>query len=335
MNHAELERLADGVIATIREKPKQPFSFTWLAEQLESNPDHVQQAVHHAAAWGYELEVRRNERVTFVSAPDSLTATEIQYDLRTKWLGKNVLAYRSVKSTNDIATEMGNSGAVEGTVITAEQQTAGRGRLGRSWFSPIGTGVYASVIFRPAFEPEYAPGMSIMTALALADAVVAVSPGEAKLKGTAIKWPNDILIGKRKLAGILTELSTEDKQISHVIVGVGININQLDEDFPEEIEDIATSLRRELGRKVNRVKLLQSFLRNLEKQYEQYLVHRLEKDHTRLREYSAIIGREIALQAGRARMEGVVRDIDNQGRLLLETADGIIAVIAGEVTVIK
>lgn len=335
MNHAQLEQLADAVIALIREKPAQPFSFDWLAGELKTDDESVRQAVAHASAWGYELEVRQNERVQFVAPPDSLTATEIQYDLRTKWLGKSVLAYRSVKSTNDIAAEMANAGMAEGTVIVAEQQTAGRGRLGRSWYSPIGNGIYVSVIFRPAFEPEHAPGMAIMTVLALLDAVINCSPSDFRLKAARIKWPNDLLIGEKKVAGILTELSTEDKQISHVVVGIGINVNETDDDFPEDIADIATSLRRELDRKVNRVALLQAFLRNLEKQYETYLIHRLEKDHNKIRQYSSLIGRDIILQAGRSRIEGHVNDIDAEGRLVLKTASGVETVIAGEVSVVK
>jgi BirA family biotin operon repressor/biotin-[acetyl-CoA-carboxylase] ligase len=335
MNHAELEKLADAILARIRVKPHQPFSFSWLANQYKCGVEEVRQAIHHASAWGYEIDIKPDGWLLFVAAPDSLTATEIQHDLRTKWVGKSVLAYRSVKSTNDIAAEMANAGAPDGAVICAEQQTAGRGRLGRSWFSPIGTGIYVSTIFRPAFAPEYAPGMSIMTALALADAIVAISPADARLKQVSIKWPNDILIGERKLAGILTELATEDKTISHVVIGVGINVNQADDDFPEEIEDIATSLRRELGRTVHRVTLLQTFLHNLERQYQKYLVHRLEKDHERIRGYSSLIGKDIVLQAGRVRMEGKVRDIDSEGRLVLETAKGVEPVIAGEVTVMK
>ena len=335
MKHDELEKLADAVIAVIRKKPLQPFSFSWLADEVESDIESVQQAVHHAAAWGYELEVRQNERVTFVAPPDSLTATEIQYDLQTKWLGRNVLAYRSVKSTNDIAVEMANSGAVEGTIITAEQQTEGKGRLGRVWFSPMGSGIYVSAIFRPAFVPEYAPGMSIMTALALYEAVQNCSPSEPHLKTLSLKWPNDLMIGNRKLAGILTELATEDRNIHHVVVGVGINVNECAEDFPEELAGTATSLRCELGRKFNRVDLLQSFLRSLEKQYETYLLHRLEKDHDRIRKYSMLIGKDITLQSGRMRMEGKVQDIDADGRLILETSNGVEKIIAGEVTIVK
>ncbi|MBD3257947.1 biotin--[acetyl-CoA-carboxylase] ligase [candidate division GN15 bacterium] len=335
LNHADLEKLADAVVAVIREKPNQSFSFSWLADELKTDSDAIQQAVHHATGWGYGLEIRRNERVQFISPPDSLFATEIQYDLRTKWLGKTVLSYRAVKSTNDLAAEMANAGAAEGTVITAEQQIEGRGRLGRTWFSPFGSGVYVSVIFRPAFEPESAPGMSVMTALALLDAIVACSPGEARLKQISLKWPNDLLIGGRKVAGILTELATEDRVISHVVIGIGINVNASPNEFPEEIADTATSIYREIGRKINRVELLRAFLRNLEKQYSTYLVHGLKKDHDKIRKYSSLIGHEVTLQAGRVRMQGLVKDIDADGRLMLQTDDGLQPIIAGEVTVVK
>ena len=166
-------------------------------------------------------------------------------------IGHQVHAYQSVKSTNDIAVRLAESGAPDGTIVTAEQQTGGRGRFGRVWHSPSGCGVYLSVILRPTLHPEQAPGMSIMTALALAETLSEYLPGKIQ-----IKWPNDVLISGKKTAGILTKLSADHKRISYVVIGVGININHRSENFPDELKPIATSVRIGLRRKCDRVALL-------------------------------------------------------------------------------
>ena len=330
MNHTELERAADDLIACLRKKPKEYISWEKLASRLGLDRDKLIAALEVAASWDYKIKVRKKLGASFIAPPDFLTATEISHRLPARWLGKNLLCYGSVKSTNDIATEMAERGAVEGTIVTAEEQTKGRGRLGRHWHSPAGTGVYLSVVFRPRLRPDNAPGLSIATAVALADTLNVYLPNDVR-----VKWPNDVLVRGRKIAGILTELSAEGSRINHVIVGVGINVNQRAGEFPEEIRSLATSLRREVKRKVDRVRLLQQFLKNLEKQYEQYQVHRLAKSQAKIRRYSSLIGHEITIKAGKHQTTGVARDIDSDGCLILETAQGLVPVIAGEVTVVK
>ncbi|MCP4685638.1 MAG: biotin--[acetyl-CoA-carboxylase] ligase [bacterium] len=330
MNRTELEKLADHLIVYIRKKPEEYFDWKRLEAKLNLDREQLDAVLEFAASWDYKIRVRKKLGVAFIAPPDSLTATEISHKLATRWLGRNLFCYQAVKSTNDIAAEMSEQGAVEGTVITAEQQTRGRGRLGRHWHSPTGTGIYLSVLFRPNLRPDNAPGISIATAVALADTLEEYLPNDVR-----IKWPNDILIRGRKMAGILTELSAEGSRINHVIVGIGININQRAGGFPDEIKTIATSLRREVKRKVNRVELLQKFLKNLEKQYERYLIHRLEKSRAKLRRYSSLLGREITIRAGKSLTTGIARDIDADGCLILETAEGEVPIIAGEVTIVK
>lgn len=330
MNRAELEQVADDLVACIRKNPGEYFDWGRLGAQLSLERDQLEAVLEVAASWDYKIKVRKKLGVAFIAPPDSLTATEISHQLPTRWLGKNLFCYRSVKSTNDIAAEMAERGAIEGTVVTAEQQTKGRGRLGRHWHSPTGTGIYLSVVFKPRLRPDNAPGISIAAAVALADTLDVYLPNDVR-----IKWPNDVLIRGRKIAGILTELSAEGSRINHVIVGVGINVNQRAGEFPEEIKSIATSLRREVKRKVDRVEFLHQFLKKLERQYESYLVHRLQKSLTKLRRYSSLIGHEITIRAGKSQTTGVARDIDADGCLILETAQGTVSIIAGEVTIVK
>jgi len=326
---AILNTIADDLLLKIRRRPGQPVRLSSLEKSLKVNRNTVEEALALLASYDYRLK-KRKETVTFVASPDALTATEITYKLKTRWLGLQVMAFNSIKSTNDIATQMAEQGAAEGTIVTAEKQTRGRGRFSRSWFSPAGTGIYLSIILRPEFPPENAPGISVMTAVALADVLSGYCPGEIR-----IKWPNDVLACGKKIAGILTELSAERNRINYVIVGVGINVNHGAGNFPEEIRRTATSLRRCLKRKVNRVELLQSFLVQFEKQYNSYRQHRLRKSLPRIRRYSSLIGQEVKVRSGRTVIEGKAVDINADGCLILERDGRRTTISAGEVTVIK
>jgi len=326
----DLEQLADRLIALIRTKPDVFYPWSKLARRLTTDLESIQRAVETAAAWDYKLKVRKTLGVAFVAAPDSLIPSEILHTLRTRRLGRTLHTFQTVQSTNDLASQYAESGAPEGTIVTAEQQTRGRGRLGRIWFSPPGIGIYLSVILRPTLPPEAAPGLSVLTALALAETLTHYEPGLVQ-----IKWPNDVLINSRKTAGILTELSAERSRTIHVVVGVGINVNQQPGMFPPELRPHATSLRRELRRKVDRPALLRAFLYQLEREYDQYLRHRLRKALPRLRKYSSLINRQVTIQSGQSRTTGSVTDIDLDGRLVLKTAHGVETVVAGEVTVVK
>ncbi len=330
MNLVELEKIADDLILLTRKKTGERFDRNSILGNLKVNEQTLQSALEIAGKWGYELTTDSAGRVAFIDAPDSLTATETGYNLGTNWLGKNLVAYSSAKSTNDLAAEAAQAGAEHGTVITAEEQTKGRGRLGREWYSPPGSAIYVSIILRPDFLPADAPGISIMTAVALADSLTLLLPDQIQLK-----WPNDIHIRGRKVAGILTELSADQDKINHLVVGVGINVNQLFEDFPRELQPIATSLRRECGHELRRVDVLQSFLRQFESEFDLYLEHRLAKSHDKIRGFSSLIGREITVSSGKKQRTGIVEDIDVEGRLILQTDEGRFPIIAGEVTVVK
>jgi len=325
----DLETLADQILLEIRPKPGRPCSFGSLAKRFRVSEPDIAAALSLIAAWDYRLKSGRRE-VTFLEAPDLLTATEIGCGLKTKIFGRTIHAYRSVKSTNDVAAQLAVSGSPEGTIVTAEEQTRGRGRLSRSWHSPLHTGVYVSVILRPGFPAEQAPGLSIMTALVLADTLEPYCPDRVR-----IKWPNDVLISGRKVAGILTELSAERQRIEHVILGVGVNVNQRAEDFPIQLKSTATSLRRVTRRKHSRVELVQRFLVRLEKEYAGYQKRGLRHSRTRLRRYSSLIGTQVKLARGREIVQGVAVDIEADGSLLLETDQGTISVSSGEVTMVK
>lgn len=329
LTHKQLDDLADALLLRIRKKTGVPIPREKLTAGLKIDLPTLDAAVKLLASCDYRIRASR-KTITYVSAPDSLTATEISFGLKTEKFGRTVYAHNSVKSTNDIALALADDGAPEGTIVTAEQQTRGRGRLGRSWFSPAGVNVYISIILRPKFQPEQAPALSIIAAVALADTVSEFVPGDVR-----IKWPNDLMIGRRKTAGILTELSAEKGKINHVVAGIGINVNQGVGSFPEDIRDSATSLRRAVKRKINRVELVQKFLARFEKEYKTYCRYGLRKQLPRIRKYSYLIGKTISVKSGRIKLSGKAIDIDVQGRLVIDTGSEQTHLSAGEVTIVK
>lgn len=326
---------ADRLLEIIRKRPGHSFRLKLLADRLEIDRDQLGWEITQLHRWGYRVK-KTADTIAFLSAPDILSPVEIAYGLKTKSFGQVIHAFKSVKSTNDLAREMAEAGATEGTLVIAEEQTKGRGRFRRSWYSPSGLGIYMSLILRPNFLPEQAPALSIVTALSMATTIERWLPGQV-----LIKWPNDILLGRkdsrqvRKTSGILTELSADKDRINYVIAGVGINVNQTAAEFPDELKQQATSIRRLLRRKLSRVELLQAFLVNLEKNYAVYVKHGLKPMNGRLRQLSYLNGRDVRIASGSSIVEGTAIDIDSIGQLIVETADGPVSINAGEVTVLK
>ena len=329
MTISHIERLADTILSRIRRRPGRPVSIKSLSKSLKVGAEDFKAALTALKELGYKIR-QRKDTVTFVAAADSLIDTEIGYQRATKVIGRRIRAYRSVKSTNDIAAQMAQGGEPEGTIVTAETQTRGRGRLGRVWHSPPGCGIYVSIILRPSFKPELAPGLAIMTALALAEAMTNFTEHDVK-----VKWPNDILIGGRKAAGILTELSAEKSKVEYVVVGVGINVNHRSEDFPPELQKIATSLRIANRRKASRISLLKKFLANFEKEYRRYQKGQLAASRKRVLRFSSLLGENVELRFGNKTVSGRVVDIDVTGALIIEKDSVRRPVTSGEVSVVK
>ena len=213
---------------------------------------------------GYEILSSERRGYKLKDAPDLLLPSEIQIGLDTEILGKEMDYHPSVDSTNRLAKKLAYHGAAEGTIVVAEEQTGGKGRLERGFYSPRGKGIWFSVILHPNFSPHDAPKFTLMAAVAVAEAMA-----RFKLKAE-IKWPNDIMHDGRKLVGILTEMTGEIGKITYLVTGIGINVNISREEFPEELRDIATSLS-ELngGEKISRVYFLRAVLEEFDKLYRE------------------------------------------------------------------
>ncbi|MBI1885518.1 MAG: biotin--[acetyl-CoA-carboxylase] ligase [Chloroflexi bacterium] len=252
-----------------------------------------------------------------------LDFSRVEERLETKYVGRNIVYYTRTGSTQDIARREGEAGAPEGTAVVADEQTAGRGRLGRSFISPPNVNLYVTLVLKPPLERLNT--LSVITPLAVAEAVESVAPISAR-----IKWPNDILVNSRKACGILIESELSGDEVSYSLVGMGVNVNMDVEAYPE-IADIATSLKRELGREVSREDLLVALLNRYEALYE--AVKRGKAVHEAWRSRLETLGRQVQVRFGEQLEEGLAEDVDEKGSLILRRADGSRVIIAaGDVT---
>lgn len=239
-----------------------------LCEKFGVSRTAVWKVIRQLQEEGYEVEAVRNKGYRIIDSPDVMTKEELESLMDTKWAGKNIVYYDEVDSTNLRIKQLGDEGAVEGTLAVADRQTAGRGRRGRSWDSPAGESISMSILLRPQITPNQAPMLTLVMACSVAEGIMDCKDvcGEQQIQ---IKWPNDIIIHGKKLVGILTEMSTQIDYINHVTVGVGINVNLTD--FPEEIRERATSLRLECGHKVKRAPLIAAIMKRLEENYALFM----------------------------------------------------------------
>ena len=252
--------------------------------------------------------------------------TTIADQIHTKWAGKTVHFARETDSTNLWIKRLAKEGAPEGTLALAEFQSAGRGRLGRSWEVPEGTSVMMSILLRPKFEPQYAPTLTLVMGMAVAKAVKSLG------FDVSIKWPNDVVVSHKKICGILTEMGVRDGKIDYAVIGVGINVNI--KEFPEEMADKATSLYLESGKEFDRSQIPGLVMEAFEKYYEKFAA---TCDLSGLKEeYESILANynQPVRVLAKEPYEGVARGITDGGELLVEKTDGTIATVsAGEVSV--
>lgn len=276
---------------------------------------------------GYEIESVTRRGYRLISSPDIINYDEIKGELTASVIGKKLIYFQSIGSTNDKAKELAAK-AEEGTVIVAEEQTSGKGRLGRSWSSPGRKGIYASIILKPDMEPFNAAKLTLLGA-----ASVALALEDCGIE-SQIKWPNDIIIGGKKVAGILTEMSCELGIVNYIILGIGINVNQSVEELPPELVDKATSLRIAEGKAIKRKHLLAQVLNRLNELYVQLKeTGDIEQALDICRERSAVIGKDIIVVQGRKQRPGHAVSINHDGELMVRFDEGLEQVISGEVSI--
>jgi len=309
----------------------------WVSGELISN----NLSVSRAAIWkhiqklkeeGYVIESASKKGYLLSESSDPITADEIRQGLSSKVFGKKDIIYlNETDSTNTRARELAVQGAPEGTLVIAGKQTKGRGRRGRIWFSPPGGGIYFSLILRPVISPSETPRITLMTAVVAAETLISL----LKLR-LRIKWPNDILVNGKKLAGILTEISTDMDAVNYIIVGLGLNVNTRFEDLPKEIKKTATSILIETGKQFPRVKLIQRYLKLYEIFYDMFKNNDFEPIMNRWRELADIIGKQIKVDVIGKTHIGKVVDVDNDGVLILKDNKGKLQrIFSGDVTLAR
>jgi len=310
-------------------KEKEYISGELLAQKLGISRVAVWKQIQKIKKMGYRIASEKNLGYCLISRPDILLPQEIQNNLSTSYIGKNIYYFPELESTNIMAKEKALLGAKkinEGTVIIAEEQSAGKGRLGRKWFSPRG-GIWLSIILFPQLLPSYIPRITLMTAVVLVKAIEICTQIKAQ-----IKWPNDILVNEKKICGILTEMNAELDLINWVVVGVGINVNIDYQNFPRDIQEKTTSLKEIEKKEISRVRLVQVFFKEFEKYYE---ILKNKEFSFILREwkiYSHTLGKKINVDMGDQIISGEAVDINEIGALILKKESGkLIEIISGTV----
>lgn len=295
------------------------LSGQYLADLIGCSRTAVWKHVEDLRKHGFELEAVQRKGYRIVKTPEQISADEIRLGLKTKFLGQVIHFKESVDSTQKIAKTLSYENAPEGTVVIAEEQLTGRGRMDRIWHSPKYTGIWMSMILRPNIPIAQAPQLTLITAVAIVQAIEEVS----KLS-PQIKWPNDILINGKKVTGILTELQAEADRIFAIIIGVGINVNQKLEDYPEELREIATSLSIEQGEKISRAKLIRAVFANFENLYLLYLEKGFEPIKLLWESYAISIGKTITARTLTENIRGKALGITEDGVLMIEDEAGTI-----------
>lgn len=319
--------MEEEILNALRTRPDEHVSGEELSRLAGVSRTAIWKEIEKLRGEGYKIIAQPHEGYRLVAVPDRLTAIELSWGLSTKRIGRKIHAYDSTDSTMDIAHRLAAAGEPEGSVVVAEGQSKGRGRVGRSWVSPKGKGIYCSILLRPQVPIAQVSRVTLVTAVAVAEAVrrqTGIKP--------EIKWPNDLLIGSRKLVGILTELNAELDRVNYVVVGIGMNVNSARAHLPAN----STSLAEELGEPVDRIALARALLTELDRCYGRFLEEGLEGLLGEWRSFAGFLGRRIRVALPGRTVDGQAMDVDSTGALLVRTDTGIIeSVSSGEVLIVR
>jgi len=280
---------------------------------------------------GYNIESSSRHGHRLISRGDNFSEFEITRNLKTEIFGRREIhIFNETDSSNIQALRIASEGAAEGSIVIAERQIAGKGRLGRKWESPSGKNLYLSIIIRPQIPTLSAPRLTLVTAVALSETLDSIG-----VPGHRIKWPNDILFNEKKLSGILTEMKGDCDSIDFIVIGLGININSSTEDYPDEIKDSVISLKDITGNSTDRIEFLNSFLFHFEKNYSEFLLGLFPGILDRWITKSSIINQRIKITNHNDIFTGIVNDITPDGNLIVQTDNGICQINSGDINYLK
>ncbi len=287
----------------------------------------IWKAINQLKQAGYEIEAVQNRGYHIVSTPDILSENELRSIRKTQWLGNKIYYEPVMDSTNTKAMQLAEQGASHGTIVVTDHQVSGRGRRGRTWETPAGESIAMTLLLRPKIDPNNASMLTLVAAMAVARGI----EDEAGLR-VGIKWPNDIIINRKKVSGILTEMSAQADYVNHIVVGIGINVHE--DEFPEELHNIATSVFLEIGIKINRAALIERICEYFEAYFELFL--RTEDLSGLAKQYDAYMvnrNQQVKVLDAKDSFEGTARGITSRGELLVDTWEERRLVSSGEVSV--
>lgn len=319
------------ILSELRMNPN-GVSGAYLADQLGISRAAIWAHIEELRGLGYEIEAGPHVGYRLVSAPDALHADDLLARLyRTKIIGRDIRVFEQTTSTNDVIEKLARDGVKEGVVVFAESQTKGRGRLGRKWVSPAYKGLWFSILLRPNLRPQETTQLTVASATALCRAI----RSETGLN-PEIKWPNDILVGGKKVAGVLTELNAELDRVKYVILGIGVDVNLSAAELPGELRKAATSLKIEAGAAFSRADLATAILRELDNDYDRIITGKFAVLADEWEAQCQTIGCDVTIQIGNRRVQGRAESLGENGELLLRTEHGHLERISGgDVTVEK
>ena len=317
------------ILDMLRDSRGEYVSGEVLGEKFMVSRTAVWKHISSLRGQGYVIKGYQNLGYRLDAVPDLLLPAEIGLCLKSNFIGKKIYYYDKTESTNDVALDLSARDNKEGTIVIAEKQTKGKGRMGRGWYSPYAKGIYLSILLRPkGVPPLYSPIFTMLSALAVADTIesfTSIVP--------SIKWPNDVLIDGRKVSGILVQMRADPDNIDSLVIGIGVNLNQKEKDFPDVLASKATSLRACTGESVDRIKFLCHLLETLE---NYYLVVRDENDYQLIKDrwlrLSGIMGKEVVIRSAKEMIEGKVIEVGLSGNLEVKCRDGTVKdVFSGEI----
>lgn len=300
-----------------------------LSQQLGVTRAAIWARIEELRKLGYDITASPHQGYRLLSVPDVLHADDLLSLLPgNKVVGRDIRVFEETASTNDVVEKLARDGVKEGVVVFAESQSKGRGRLGRKWISPPRQGLWFSVLLRPNLRPQAATQLTVAAATALSRGIRDVTGINPE-----IKWPNDIQIQGRKIAGVLTELGAEIDQINHLILGIGVDVNQTAADFPPELRKTATSLKAETGRHIHRADLAAAILRELDRDYARITAGDFARVADEWQHQCTTIGQRVSINNGDRILQGHAEALDDDGALLVRTQHGRLErVIGGDVT---
>lgn len=305
------------ILKKLQQAGEKPLSGQDLADDCGLSRTAIWKYIKQLEEEGYVFETIKKKGYILKSQPNLISSNKIKAALETKDFGQIIHFEETVESTQPIAHQLAQQGAEAGTVVICEEQTAGRGRMQREWKSQKGLGIWMSVILRPDVPTHEAPQFTLVAAVAIAKAIEDIAEIRPQ-----IKWPNDLLINGLKITGILTELQADPDRINALIMGIGINVNHEQLDFPDEIQDIATSLKIQIGREIDRALLVARILYYLEHYSTMYVENGFPPIKAEWEDYSCTIGQMIKVTTAREVFVGKAVAITNDGILKVQLSDG-------------